>query len=163
MNAEALAEAFHKAWESLAPAYLGEPISRAVVPWDQMPDDHRRLMIAAAESVIEEFEYLERAVDVPDVLRRVRDDTLLAELERRAADGHPLLASCPDCTRTDAIVCIHCGDHGGGLMPGVFMFPLETRRRAQLDLKLRKLLAELDSHGVDLFELDSFKQRALSS
>jgi hypothetical protein len=96
----------------------------------------------------------------PDGLAAVPAEALLAELERRAANGHPVLAQCPDCTRSDAIVCVQCGDHGDH---GVFMFPLRPRAIATLDRQLAPLLVSADIHGIDLWDLPCVQRKTRES
>jgi hypothetical protein len=45
-GAEALARRFHEAYERLAPAHGYETRSVSAVPWEQVPEQNRRLMIA---------------------------------------------------------------------------------------------------------------------
>jgi hypothetical protein len=52
MTAEELARFFHETYERLAPEYSYETREDSAVPWDEVPDDNRRLMIATAAEVL---------------------------------------------------------------------------------------------------------------
>jgi hypothetical protein len=51
MTDEELAALFHAEYERLAPDFSYETRKASAVPWDQVPDNSRRLMIAVAGSV----------------------------------------------------------------------------------------------------------------
>lgn len=51
-NPEAVAQAFHEAYERLAPSYGYETRKESSKPWADVPEKNKRLMIAVAEEVI---------------------------------------------------------------------------------------------------------------
>jgi hypothetical protein len=53
MAAEAIAKAFHEAYEQLAPSYSYKTREASAVPWEQVPDNNRRLMIAVVAELLE--------------------------------------------------------------------------------------------------------------
>jgi hypothetical protein len=52
MTAEELARFFHETYERLAPQFQYETREDSAVPWDEVPDDNKRLMIATAAEVL---------------------------------------------------------------------------------------------------------------
>ncbi len=50
-DAEAIAQRFHEAYERLAPSFGYETREASAVPWDQVPENNRRLMIAVVAEV----------------------------------------------------------------------------------------------------------------
>jgi hypothetical protein len=52
MTAEELARFFHETYERLAPQYQYETREESAVPWDEVPEDNKRLMIATAAEVL---------------------------------------------------------------------------------------------------------------
>jgi hypothetical protein len=48
---EAIAKLFHEAYERLAPQFSYETRKASAVPWDQVPENNRKLMIAVAGEV----------------------------------------------------------------------------------------------------------------
>lgn len=48
---EALAQAFHEAYERLAPSFGYETRRESAVPWEQVPEQNRALMVAVVEEV----------------------------------------------------------------------------------------------------------------
>jgi hypothetical protein len=50
-RAEALARRFHEAYERLAPSFGYKPREETSVPWEQVPDNNRMLMIATAHEI----------------------------------------------------------------------------------------------------------------
>lgn len=54
MNAqEKIARAFHEAYETAAPALGYETRKDSAVPWDQVPDKNRALMIKTVETLLD--------------------------------------------------------------------------------------------------------------
>jgi len=49
---EELARAFHDIYERLAPQFGYETRAETARPWDQLPTNNRRLMIAVAEVIL---------------------------------------------------------------------------------------------------------------
>ncbi|MGZ3677307.1 MAG: hypothetical protein ACXWQR_01915, partial [Ktedonobacterales bacterium] len=49
---ESVAKLFHETYERLAPVYNYETRERTRVPWDQVPEQNKRLMIATAADVL---------------------------------------------------------------------------------------------------------------
>jgi hypothetical protein len=52
MTAEELARFFHETYERLAPQYQYETREESAVPWDEVPEDNKALMIATAAEVL---------------------------------------------------------------------------------------------------------------
>jgi hypothetical protein len=52
MTPEELARFFHETYERLAPEYQYETREDSAVPWDEVPEDNKRLMIATAAEVL---------------------------------------------------------------------------------------------------------------
>ena len=52
MTAEELARFFHDTYERLAPEYGYKTREESAVPWDEVPDDNKRLMIATCGEVL---------------------------------------------------------------------------------------------------------------
>jgi hypothetical protein len=52
VTAETLACLFHETYERLAPSFGYETREDSAVPWDQVPDTNRKLMVAVAEGVL---------------------------------------------------------------------------------------------------------------
>lgn len=54
MTAEqAIAQAFHEAYERLAPDFDYATRTRTRVPWSKVPEDNRELMVATAKDLLE--------------------------------------------------------------------------------------------------------------
>jgi hypothetical protein len=53
-DAEALARRFHEAYERLAPSFGYTTRPESAAPWEQIPDQNRRLMIAVCEELLAE-------------------------------------------------------------------------------------------------------------
>jgi hypothetical protein len=53
-DAEALARRFHEAYERLAPAYGYRTREESAVPWEEVPETNRSLMVAVAAEIIAE-------------------------------------------------------------------------------------------------------------
>ena len=51
MDAESVARQFHEAYERLAPSFGYETRKASALPWEQIPENNRRLMIAVASEV----------------------------------------------------------------------------------------------------------------
>ncbi len=49
---ERLARRFHEAYERLAPSYGYETRAESAVPWDQVPDQNRALMVAVCNEIL---------------------------------------------------------------------------------------------------------------
>lgn len=50
-NAEHIARLFHETYERLAPEFSYETRKASAVPWEQVPDNNKRLMVAVAAEV----------------------------------------------------------------------------------------------------------------
>jgi len=57
---EQLARAFHDIYERLAPQFGYETREESRVPWDDLPPNNKRLMIAVAEVILQ---YVQREED----------------------------------------------------------------------------------------------------
>jgi hypothetical protein len=51
-TAEDLARLFHETYERLAPQYGYETRKESAKPWEEVPDQNRRLMVAVCEELI---------------------------------------------------------------------------------------------------------------
>ena len=58
MTAEELAKFFHDTYEELAPNYGYTTRRSSAVPWEEVPEPNKSLMIAVAERVLEKIEAL---------------------------------------------------------------------------------------------------------
>ncbi len=52
MDAEKLAQLFHETYERLAPSYSYKTRDESAVPWAQVPEMNKRLMIAVCAEVL---------------------------------------------------------------------------------------------------------------
>lgn len=52
MSAEELARLFHEAYERLAPSFGYQTREESAVPWSQVPERNKQLMIAVAGEVL---------------------------------------------------------------------------------------------------------------
>jgi hypothetical protein len=52
LTGELLARTFHEAYEELAPSFGYQTRKDSRQPWERVPEDNRRLMVATAEAVI---------------------------------------------------------------------------------------------------------------
>lgn len=68
-GAEVLARLFHETYERLAPSCGYRTRERSAVPWADVPDDNKQLMVATAGEVIAAGWRYE-----PDTLRAAADD-----------------------------------------------------------------------------------------
>jgi hypothetical protein len=62
-DAETLARCFHETYERLAPAFGYATRPATAVPWDQVPELNKRLMIAVCEEILA---LLRASGDAPD-------------------------------------------------------------------------------------------------
>lgn len=53
ITAEALARRFHEAYERLAPEHGYRTRTESAVPWEQVPEANKRLMIAVCAEILE--------------------------------------------------------------------------------------------------------------
>jgi hypothetical protein len=60
---------FHETYERLAPAYGYRTRPESAVPWDQVPETNRRLMVAVAAEILNRLE-VGRAVDSGEAGRK---------------------------------------------------------------------------------------------
>jgi hypothetical protein len=52
LTGELLARTFHEAYEELAPSFGYQTRKDSRQPWERVPEDNKRLMVATAEAVI---------------------------------------------------------------------------------------------------------------
>lgn len=52
LHAEAIARAFHEAYEQLAPRFAYETRPASAVPWEQVPENNRALMVATVGEIL---------------------------------------------------------------------------------------------------------------
>ncbi len=50
------AEFFHETYERLAPEYGYETREESAVPWDELPENHRYLMVATVKEVLDSID-----------------------------------------------------------------------------------------------------------
>ena len=55
LTAEELARAFHETYERLAPSFGYETRRATAVPWADVPEQNKRLMIAVSQELIDRF------------------------------------------------------------------------------------------------------------
>lgn len=55
MTAEELAQLFHETYEELAPDFGYTTRKSSAVPWSEVPEPNRSLMIAVAEKVLDKM------------------------------------------------------------------------------------------------------------
>lgn len=55
-NAETVARMFHDAYERLAPSFGYKTREASAVPWDDVPEPNRSLMIAVAADVLAQID-----------------------------------------------------------------------------------------------------------
>lgn len=58
MQAERIARAFHEAYERLAPSFGYETRKASAVPWEDVPEENRELMVATVETLLEDGEII---------------------------------------------------------------------------------------------------------
>lgn len=56
MNAEELARRFHEHYEKLAPVHGYKTREASAVPWEDVPDSNKQLMIATCAAVLLDLE-----------------------------------------------------------------------------------------------------------
>ena len=56
MNANTLAEKFHTIYEELAPVFSYQTRKASAVPWEQVPENNKKLMIDVCERILKELE-----------------------------------------------------------------------------------------------------------
>jgi hypothetical protein len=55
LTAANLAQRFHELYEALAPSFGYETRKESAVPWEQVPENNRRLMVAVAVVLLDEM------------------------------------------------------------------------------------------------------------
>lgn len=55
MTAEQLARRFHETYEALAPSFGYETRPESAVPWEDVPEMNKRLMVAVADVLLDEL------------------------------------------------------------------------------------------------------------
>jgi hypothetical protein len=82
---EALARKFHEVYERLAPHYHYETRKASAVPWEDVPDNNKALMVAVAAEIqrdwVAEVESLRAEVDAYKALDKERLVTLRADVD----------------------------------------------------------------------------------
>lgn len=91
-DAEQIARAFHEAYEKLAPQYGYKTRRASAVPWADVPESNRSLMIATVSALLDEGVFaasaaLRRAEAAIDRVRRAIDTERAGALESEAMDG----------------------------------------------------------------------------
>ncbi len=80
MQAENLARFFHTTYEELAPQFNYSTRKASAVPWQDVPENNKQLMIAVAEQVILLFEAEAKAEKIARQVSSV--DDAFAKLEK---------------------------------------------------------------------------------
>lgn len=83
LRAESLARRFHETYEKLAPSFGYETKKDSAVPWEDVPEKNRNLMIATCKSILDErdrieklwFEWRLSAVNITDFYREAPSET----------------------------------------------------------------------------------------
>ncbi len=52
-NSEKIAKAFHESYERLAPEHSYETRKASAKPWDEVPENNRKLMVAVVEDLLD--------------------------------------------------------------------------------------------------------------
>lgn len=73
MTPEELARFFHETYERLAPGYGYETRGESAVPWADVPEANRSVMIATATEVLAELQRLGLLTDDQQAADRTRD------------------------------------------------------------------------------------------
>jgi len=119
---ERLARIFHETYERLAPTFCYETRKESAVPWDQVPDTNKKLMIAvcrevggnigtAAKALLERLEKLEAAASAG---KAVRDEMEFAP-PNSGCSGYiwvPKTTWQEFCAALDALVVLTVGGKG---------------------------------------------------
>lgn len=53
MNAEKLAQIFHETYERLAPEFSYQTRKASAVPWEDVPENNKRLMVAVCAEILD--------------------------------------------------------------------------------------------------------------
>lgn len=64
VTAEELARFFHETYERLAPEHGYETRKATAVPWEDVPENNRQLMIAVCKAVIDKFSKSDNGVNI---------------------------------------------------------------------------------------------------
>jgi hypothetical protein len=64
MNAERIAQAFHEAYERLAPDHGYKTREASAVAWEDVPADNKNLMIATVRALIDQGVIPDRTIEV---------------------------------------------------------------------------------------------------
>lgn len=93
-NEEALAKLFHENYERLAPGFGYKTREASAKPWEEVPENNRKLMIAVAGEVLTKFR--------SQLALRLREETFLTVSERCRKQN---VQCCTACEKLD------CGDN----------------------------------------------------
>jgi len=63
MTPEELARLYHRSYEDLAPEFNYKTKNESKKPWEEVPENNRQLMIAAARRVLRQMEAQRRVID----------------------------------------------------------------------------------------------------
>jgi hypothetical protein len=85
-DAEAIARTFHEAYERLAPSFDYETREASAVPWEDVPEQNRSLMVAVVGEVLASLRSTSRDSDPPVTAAQQMTD-LAAEYRRGFVDG----------------------------------------------------------------------------
>lgn len=90
MTPEELAQRFHETYERLAPQFGYEPRAETSVPWDEVPEPNKSLMIAVAAEILLDDHIIEFTEDGGWAIQHplaCRPNLLDCEIHRRFAEG----------------------------------------------------------------------------
>lgn len=73
MTPEQLAQFFHETYERLAPKYKYETRKESAVPWSEVPDNNKKLMIAVAGEVLEHLSVAKEDVTPEQIAQSISD------------------------------------------------------------------------------------------
>ena len=93
---DALAQAFHEAYETLAPLHGYKTREASAVPWEDVPAQNKGLMVTVAAKMLEQFwpapeEPVQPAAGQDDLRKRLLN--LVLNQEVRPEDPEPVMAS----------------------------------------------------------------------
>ena len=91
-DAEKLAKRFHETYESLAPQMGYETRKASAVPWEQVPEKNRALMIATCNAILEDGIERERVAALEAQVAELR--AAIEQVEWKKRNGREY---CPNC------------------------------------------------------------------
>lgn len=83
-TAESVARRFHELYERLAPNFGYETRPESAVPWSEVPERNRSLMVAVADVLLGEMGLVKRLLDAEELARHQAEE--IDHLEQVIAD-----------------------------------------------------------------------------